>query len=171
MMERRASVLRSLSFVATSVICLALPAATQAQEPRDTAYRCTEEFSGGLAFDAANDRWRGNTFRVAEKFSLQMTFMGSSVRKTTAGENRRVSEFDVYIADATGRNPQPCFGGEGRPVGVEFGQLACKRGLYDYKFNLTTNRFLYSYTVGYLDGRNNNENTPHITGGTCTRAK
>jgi hypothetical protein len=162
---------RPLALIATGLACLALPIATQAQEPRDTAYRCTEEFSGGLAFDAANDRWRGNAFRVFEKFTLQMRFMGTTVRKSTVGDGRRVSEFDVYLADATGRDPQPCFGGDGRPVAVENGQVSCKKGLYDYKFNLTTNRFLYSYMIGYIDGRNDNENTPHITGGTCARAK
>ena len=39
----------------------------------------------------------------------------------------------------------------------------------DYVFSLKTNRFLSIYSIGYMDGEDRNENTPSVSGGTCTK--
>ena len=39
----------------------------------------------------------------------------------------------------------------------------------DYVFSLKTNRFLSIYSIGYMDGEDSNENTPSVSGGTCTK--
>jgi hypothetical protein len=39
----------------------------------------------------------------------------------------------------------------------------------DYQFNLRTNRFLGAYLEGYVDGKDNNDDTPFVSGGTCSK--
>ena len=46
--------------------------------------------------------------------------------------------------------------------------VACG-SLPSYQFNLTNNRFLSIYDFGYIDGRDNNDETPSVSGGTCTK--
>ena len=45
-------------------------------------------------------------------------------------------------------------------------RFRCLGVRHDYRFNLENNRFLL---FGYFDGADNNENTPAVTGGTCTK--
>ena len=48
-------------------------------------------------------------------------------------------------------------------------RVRCNANLTDYIFNLTMGRFLSVYVVGYLDGKDNNEDTPSISGGERNR--
>jgi hypothetical protein len=45
----------------------------------------------------------------------------------------------------------------------------CSASLKDYVFNLKQGRFLAVYAVGYVNGFDNNDNTPAIDGGRCTK--
>jgi len=38
-----------------------------------------------------------------------------------------------------------------------------------YVFNPFTNRFFHIYTAGYISGLDNNDDTPYMAGGTCTK--
>jgi hypothetical protein len=38
-----------------------------------------------------------------------------------------------------------------------------------YQFNLMNNRFTSYYLQGYVDGVDNNNNAPAVSGGTCTK--
>jgi hypothetical protein len=49
------------------------------------------------------------------------------------------------------------------------GTLNCATALFEYKFNLKNNRFLRAYLVGYVNGMNENSNTPYVSGGTCIK--
>lgn len=49
------------------------------------------------------------------------------------------------------------------------GMLNCNAGLSDYRVNLSNMRYTVAYHIGYVDGRDNTENTPSIMGGTCAR--
>ena len=51
---------------------------------------------------------------------------------------------------------------------TEYGFISCPF-FGEFKFNTKTLRFLSTYTAGYLDGKENNDNTPAIEIGTCTR--
>jgi hypothetical protein len=39
----------------------------------------------------------------------------------------------------------------------------------EYTINLVTNRFFAAYLQGYIDGKENNDNTPAVLAGTCTK--
>jgi hypothetical protein len=40
-----------------------------------------------------------------------------------------------------------------------------------FKVSMKTNRFLMTYSVGYIDGIDIDGNTPFLTGGVCRRMK
>ena len=41
--------------------------------------------------------------------------------------------------------------------------------LFEYKFNLKNNRFLRAYLAGYVNGMNENSDTPYVSDGTCIK--
>ena len=47
--------------------------------------------------------------------------------------------------------------------------IVCKVGLGELFFSPKSGRFIKTYPVGYWDGQNNNNNTPHITRGRCSK--
>jgi hypothetical protein len=50
--------------------------------------------------------------------------------------------------------------------------LECSRiGLIDYKFNFVNHRFIEIYKGGYINGANDNNDTPKVSGGDCTLAQ
>jgi hypothetical protein len=54
------------------------------------------------------------------------------------------------------------------PIG-ENGVFRCEATLYEYIINLETLRFLEVYARGYVDGRDEEGNSPSITVGKCSR--
>jgi hypothetical protein len=67
--------------------------------------------------------------------------------------------------------PADCRGSEGsKTVTAAFGVLICSTSpVQVYVFNPFTNRFFHIYTAGYIGGLDNNDDTPYIAGGTCTK--
>ena len=103
-----------------------------------------------------------------------MKFIRSRVDATKYSGNQTISEFEVSITK-TGQNfSQPCTQGRLRsePEALDVydsGYFRCTAGLIDYVFNVNTGRFLQSYLAGYVDGEDNNDNTPYVAAGTCTK--
>jgi hypothetical protein len=44
-----------------------------------------------------------------------------------------------------------------------------RTALFEYKFNLKNYRFLRAYLAGYVNGMNENSDTPYVSGGTCIK--
>jgi hypothetical protein len=90
--------------------------------------------------------------------------------KIEATRPHDVDEYRVSITDQGESISFPCFGANGtNPKIGESNFLDCNRLGEQYQFNFKNNRFLKAYLFGYLDGRDNNENTPSISGGICTQ--
>ena len=51
------------------------------------------------------------------------------------------------------------------------GLFSCRLlpGEFELKVSLENGRFLQTYSSGYVDGANNNDNTPHVEIGTCSK--
>ena len=58
---------------------------------------------------------------------------------------------------------------DGRLSIGENGVFRCEATLYEYIINLETLRFLEVYARGYVDGRDEEGNSPSITVGKCSR--
>lgn len=136
---------------------------------REGTFFCTVESIGGLAYDAALKRWRGAVFRPRGKFVLRLKF----IKTRNEGEGTyayTVDEYETTITNEGSNNPFPCFSEDKMPTGIDSsGFLTCDTLTHGYKFNFKTNRFLESYMVGYIDGSDDDSNTPSIAGGVCTK--
>lgn len=146
---------------------LAVPALAKA-EIQDASYFCTAEYSAGLAYDKASKRWVSSTFNPRQKFVLALKYAGSR-----AVGDKKSDAFDVTVTDAGSNLAVPCFDwsdpSTSPAVPIRGGNLRCTGTIFEYIFNRDSNRFLSIYAVGYIDGKDNNEDTPAISGGTCTK--
>ena len=123
-------------------IAIFLSNAANAQE----SYLCVSEASGGVSYDSSTQKWRGAVFRNDEKKFL-----------ITKKDNKwTMKEFGKsFETDCTQPN--------------EFGVMSCNKILGDFNFSTKTRRYLSTYIAGYIDGSNNNENTPNIQIGICSK--
>lgn len=143
-----------------------------AQE-KEVSYFCASEFAGGVAYNAVGKRWQGTTFRTRDKFVLKLKLIESA-----AEQHVGTGKYDIYSVTITlgGTNfASPCVKGgmgmeDARKILVgRSGVVECGADLTEYRFNIRNNRFIAAYLAGYVDGVDNNNNTPSIDGGTCTK--
>lgn len=135
----------------------------------EASYFCSAESSGGLFYDARMRSWRGSIFDAKDKFVLGIKTLASRME---SGET--VDELLVTITKSGSDYPSPCsdlIGSPHKTVTAKYGVIRCKANLTDYVIGTETNRFLMIYGFGYVDGKENNDNTPSVTGGTCTKIK
>jgi hypothetical protein len=138
----------------------------EAQEPKTEAYICKVEFTGGLAYDVESKSWRSTTFQPKGKFIFRV----KSAKTETEKIGLRAVNYEATVTEA-GRNREvSCAGGKDKTTSADQdGTLDCATALYEYKFNLKNNRFLRAYLAGYVNGLNENSDTPGVSGGTCTK--
>jgi len=155
-------------------LALAMPSMALGLERRDGAYYCTEKFSGGVQYNKTLQQWEGTSFVPGKGFVVKLSFRETV--KNTLGTDE--DAYDVTITEE-GTSPTRFNGcvvlarlpSEPQPPLIdEFSDLSCtdEAGLTVYKFNFRTRRFLKIYTAGYLFG-DNNDDTPAISGGLCTK--
>ena len=151
------------------IACVPLTIAS-AQFDRDVSYSCTTKAAGGLFYDAATKKWIGAVFRTDDYFVLRLKHLRSGVRTSVIGDET-VYDYNVTITKAGSNSPSPCEKHPEKHVTVtEYGLLVCQGAdLHEYRFNLRTNRFLSIYLIGYIDGKDTNEDNPGVIGGTCTK--
>lgn len=131
-----------MKFFVLISIALAISNMAYAQE----GYLCVSEAAGGVSYDSSTKKWRGTVFRNdEEKFLI--------IKK----ENKwAMKEFGKsFESECTQPN--------------EFGVMSCNKILGDFNFSTKTRRYLSTYIAGYIDGSNNNENTPNIQIGICSK--
>ena len=161
-----------MKILSAAILIACVPLTTASAQPgNDASYFCTEEVSGGLAYDVRMKKWKGTALNTNRRFVLRLKFLRTRFQ-TVLGSNAMVHDYDVTITDAGSNTPQFCEHHD-QPVTViaVLGWLNCNADpfAYSYKFNLGTNRFISAYLFGYADGIDANENTPSISGGTCTK--
>lgn len=128
------------------------------------SYLCVADSAAGFVYSKTSKRWTSTTFKSVEKYLL--------VRPTEA---EKVVFSGAWVLKEVG-NDTPSAGCES-----EFGEaetLRCE-GIYDFRFNCTSGRFLMAYLYGYWtdppDKRtaalfgDEGTNTPYLQIGKCSR--
>lgn len=105
---------------------------------------CVSEGASGFRWNGVS--WEARSFRALEKYVL-------SWRTDDGEEGWKVNEMGSEFAWPCSLNDQTfnC---------TTFGE---------FFISLETLRYIKTYIVGYLEGVDSNENTPHIEIGTCSR--
>jgi hypothetical protein len=137
-----------------------------AQEPKTEAYVCKVEFAGGLAYDVDLKSWQSTPFRPKGKFIFRLKSAGSRTEKT----DLHAVNYEATVTEAGKSREVNCARGKDKTTSADQdGTLDCATALFEYKFNSKNNRFLRAYLAGYVNGMNENSDTPGVSGGTCTK--
>jgi hypothetical protein len=158
---------------ATISILAALTWPATAAPDYSGTYLCVTEAAGGLWFNKSADRWEGATFTPEGKRVVRVTRAGVGIEKNFTGKDVEVSRYTVMVKAFGEASEQQCFArfGKDRNVALE-GDSAwiwCSAMLDDFQVNFANGRFLSVYPIGFVDGDDTNENTPHVQGGRCER--
>ncbi|MET4242744.1 hypothetical protein [Bradyrhizobium sp. RT10b] len=143
----------------------------QAVEAKNATYYCAVEMAGGLFYDENLKRWRSGTLRTDDRFVLKLKYLTTRMGKDLVNRDEVVLTFNVAIVEGGSNTDAECRARDWSEV-VEVrpnNYIFCNAVLSDYVINLSNNRFLRNYMSGYVDGVENNKNTPAVSGGTCTR--
>ena len=109
-------------------------------------YWCISEAAGGVSFERTQKKWQGTTFK------------NNNDKVLIIKKNNRwiMKKFDsTYETDCTQPN--------------EYGIMSCNKILGEFNFNTKNRRYISTYIAGYIDGVDNNDNTPFIEIGICTK--
>jgi hypothetical protein len=162
--------MRKLFTVGMLALLCSSAAAEVAQE--DAAYFCAAEIAGGLAYDEVGRKWHGAVFKATERFVLRLKFVDTQKGVLSNDKDTIYKNFSVTVTEAGSNIATPCIQlGVDRPT-VPIGNypgFTCYVGYSEHSFNLANNRYLKVYDIGYTDGHDNNENTPAVSGGVCTK--
>ena len=135
-----------------------VPFNARALENKDHTFFCTTDASGGISYNTLAKRWEGTRFKADGKFLLKMKYLQSHTDKGKYFETD-ISDYMVSITPAGEKHDQQCnyfyfyAHTENKSVAVMNGGFRCDAVLTDYV---------------YVDGKDNNENTPAVSAGTCT---
>jgi len=154
-----------------------VPLTSDAQEAEDASYFCKSEMAAGLTYNSRLKKWEGvqlSSESSFSKFILRMKFMNERVRRNVLGEEEDVIDYEVTVTEAEANNSFSCrsvgSGVNSKIIVVGDEQnVVCSARTYSFTFNLENNRFISVYLHGYVDGVDSNENTPMLSGGTCTK--
>jgi hypothetical protein len=109
------------------------------------SYLCISEASGGVAYNSNQNKWEGTKFKTEnEKIIL--------IKKNSQW---KLKEFGHSFENDCSEMS-------------EYGILRCQISFGEFIFNSKTKRYLESYILGYIDGKDNNKNTPSVTIGKCS---
>ena len=140
-------------------------------QKREGAYYCTVKFAGGLEYNNALKQWQGAVLKLSRNFVMKLTFHQTLKVQThdrdeyDKGQTESRDEYDVTITEE-GDGPVSCLeNGEKLPSINKYAFLECSRmGLIEYKFNFINHRFIEIYKGGYINGADDNNDTPQGIG-------
>ncbi|MGF1761730.1 hypothetical protein L4D76_28320, partial [Photobacterium sagamiensis] len=123
---------------------------------KNDSYLCVAEEATGFFFD--NVSWKQAKFNVKEHKFL--------IRKLKEDEQILFEKGFTYGAIELGSNyPETsCL-----PPNKHTGNIICNNDLGELKFSPNVGRFIKTYTSGYWSGEDNNNNTPYIERGKCSK--
>lgn len=117
-------------------------------------YLCIPDES--LGFYYKNDEWVAASFKVTEdKYIL---------RRLTAedwGFKDKSMPYGVFMLGQNTAAIHRCR--------VFEDAFQCRTGIGQFYFSSESGRYIKTYTAGYWNGKDNNENTPHIERGRCSK--
>lgn len=136
------------------VFCLLLACSSLVLAKKEQKnYLCTGEVEGGLDFNESTGKWDGGKFGAGVKFLVKVN-------------DKEYPEFAATVSPVSQKKPRfICLKGDE----YTYANAQVCKGFYGrFVYSLETLRFLSSYLVGYLDGKDNSGNRPAIQGGTCS---
>ena len=138
--------MRTWSVTVLAVLWVLASASVYAEE----RYMCVPDQAAGFSFDQNSSRWKSvNLQAEKERYIISgETLTDSSLSIVSAGAN-----YDECRSDKGFSNTNEAY-------------FECIFG--EFIFNKNTGRFLRTYTAGYIDGLDNNQNTPAILIGRCS---
>jgi hypothetical protein len=132
-----------------------------AQGEETDSYLCVADQTTGFTF--AQGTWKSTNFKEDRKFLFKREIAPNNGTNWNSGDRIwTVSELGQVSSLAQCYDVINLSGG---PVVLD--NIFCG-GLYNVKFNKKSLRLLLSYFVGFTDG-DNNDNTPTITIGKCSK--
>ncbi len=157
-------------------LVLAMPSMASGEQRRDGTYNCTAKFAGGLEYNKALKEWEGAVVNPSRNFAVKLTFRqtvkGQSHEEYDKGQSEDRAEYDVTITEEGDTSVGCLESREKLPSVNKYGFLECSRmGLIEYKFNFINHRFIEIYKGGYINGANDVNDTPKVSGGVCTLAQ
>jgi hypothetical protein len=168
-------ILKMKAFLATLAVATTVvqPSLASNLEPKDASFACDVKFAGGIAVNEMSKRWDSAQFLPVpiRRFVLNLQFVSIDFRKDGRGEDEPVLSFRVAIAGERNGYPHaPWFPGECKAninVRPDAPWFTCSSGVSNYSVNLGLGRFIASYMAGYVNGSDNNDDMPSISGGIC----
>ena len=144
------------------------------------SYFCTADAAGGIRYNDSADKWEGAIFNEEDRYILKVKISGEVMKDDLVGVVNTYSiSFLKHGAEETSNFVGNCFTKIAKKISElsdngsihirENGSFSCKMIGGDLEVNLSNGRFLRSYVWGYVDGEDNNNNTPYIEIGKCSR--
>jgi len=133
------------------------------------SYYCSAKAEGGLKFNKITKTWESVRFKATDNFILNMRFVSTKPMQDVP--NMTLDVYKVSLRSEGSQTELNCFAG-GSGVDVEVttrGVFSCEQLFFTYKFDMTAARYLQAYFAGYIDGDNDNNDTPFMAGGVCTK--
>lgn len=158
------------------IICSFFAVSTTATAQSDTfggKYLCIDEAAGGIYWNETTKDWRGTSFTASDKFIFSLSNGITRSAKDWLGDDVEVTDYSITVKEFGSDNTADCFP-PGQSVGdrvtVEMhGWVTCSSYFVQYRVNTPNLRYLSAYLVGFASGIDNNDNTPSVKGGTCTK--
>jgi hypothetical protein len=157
-------------------LVFAMPSMAFGWQRRDGTYYCTVKFAGGLEYNNTLKEWQGAILNPSRNFMMKLTFRQPTKSRDRdefdKGQIDDNDEYDVTITEEGDASVSCLESREKLPSINKYAFLECSRiGLIDYKFNFVNHRFIEIYKGGYIDGANDSNDTPKVSGGICTLAQ
>ena len=96
------------------------------------------------------------------QYALQNKYILRIIKETEFGFKDKENPYGVFALG--NKNPEfGCF------INEYSNDFICRVELGQFFFSPESGRFIKTYTAGYWDGENNNDNTPNITRGRCSK--
>jgi len=133
------------------------------------SYFCASEFSAGIDFDITTKKWGSKRFQASSKFILRVSHGRHRIQRALQDET--VTDYLATITQMGANFAAPCTtAADHKFVGRESDHaFACQTFYTEYRFNLRTMRFLAGYFGGFVDGKDDGNDTPAMSAGTCTK--
>ena len=153
-----------------------MPTPLSAQPLKDGAFLCITEKSTGFYYDERLKRWQETNFKT-DQFVLRLRYVGK--KENSPDTNYTLYHYEVIITPVGTSQKRSCYptaemshdlSVDAPTIGIADGlYFECHATSFIYKFNLRSHRFLSAYLEGYVHGRDDNNDNPMISVGTCTQ--
>ena len=114
---------------------------------------CIAEKSIGYEYDTASKQWIGKEFETENKYLIAAASSSS---------------YPYWIAVIGSKNTLAVCEEDFGTIGVEKDILTCSDWMVHFQFNRSNGRFMYTYLIGYLQGKDDGTTKPSVEIGKCS---